>query len=58
MITHFKCTSCGHCFSLLNFSISTTCSKCGSLALIDSDDDLVNGLDNEVYNEQCRGQND
>ena len=53
-ITHFRCTACGHVFSLRYWSVCTTCPKCQALALIDNNEELAIGLDEEVFTEMMK----
>lgn len=53
-ITHFKCIACGHVFALRLWSLCTTCPHCKELALIDDDEELAKGLDEEVFAEMMK----
>ena len=58
-ITHFKCTECGHIFALGYWSVSTTCARCGGLALVDRNDreDRLRELGFEDVSDEDRKKN-
>jgi hypothetical protein len=42
-ITTFKCPDCGRRQAHMFYSICTTCSACGALAIVEEDDDECEG---------------